>query len=74
MSEQEESQVRNIYENLRKAHPDSGLAVTQEELQGIVKAIGLPKGHWYKCPKGKNSKQCLWLSPKLNLVYQAKLS
>ncbi len=52
LSEREESQVRDIYENLRKAHPDSGLAVTQEELKNIVKAIGLPQGHWYKCPNG----------------------
>ena len=55
MTEQQEAQVREIYENLRKAHPDSGLAVTQEELKAIVKAVGLSQGHWYKCPKGMDT-------------------
>ena len=30
--------------------PATGLSET-ERLE-IVKAIGLPKGHWYKCPNG----------------------
>eukprot|EP00057_Strongylocentrotus_purpuratus_P012022 XP_011666496.1 PREDICTED: NFX1-type zinc finger-containing protein 1-like [Strongylocentrotus purpuratus] len=29
-----------------------GLGITEEERKEIVAAIGLTKGHWYKCPKG----------------------
>lgn len=31
----------------------SYLAVTREEKDLIVKAMGLTQGHWFKCPKGK---------------------
>ena len=31
----------------------SGINVTEEEKQMILKTVGLKKGHWYKCPNGK---------------------
>lgn len=31
----------------------SYLAVTREEKDLIVKAMGLTQGHWFKCPKGE---------------------
>ena len=33
----------------------SYLAVTQEEKDLIVKAMGLTQGHWLKCPNGELS-------------------
>ncbi len=32
--------------------PRSGLGITDDERVMILKAIGLNKGHWYKCPNG----------------------
>ena len=31
---------------------NTGLGISEKERQEIVKAIGLSKGHWYKCPNG----------------------
>ena len=31
---------------------NTGLGISEMERQEIVKAIGLSKGHWYKCPNG----------------------
>lgn len=36
-----------------KAHlPSSGLGISEEERVQIVRAMGLPRGHWFKCPNG----------------------
>lgn len=37
---------------LKKLVPLSDLGVTEEERLMIVKAMALPAGHWFKCPKG----------------------
>ena len=39
------------YLHFRKAYPCL-LPLTPEEKQQIVTAMGLKKGHWYKCPQG----------------------
>jgi len=36
---------------IRRVNPDLN-PLTPEEKKQIVSAIGLKKGHWYKCPKG----------------------
>ena len=38
---------------VEKATPAAGLGITDSERIEIVKAMGLSKGHWFKCPKGK---------------------
>jgi len=30
----------------------SGLGITDRERQGILRAMGLTQGHWFKCPNG----------------------
>lgn len=40
--------------DLKKAVPLNSLGVSEEERLMIVKAMELPAGHWFKCPKGKN--------------------
>ncbi|KAL4624352.1 NFX1-type zinc finger-containing protein 1-like [Arapaima gigas] len=43
--------VKKSLEHLAEKLP-GGLGITNEERVMIVQAIGLPKGHWYKCPNG----------------------
>lgn len=42
-----------IYKQLEKQFPLTGLGISEKERLDIVKAIGLPQGHWYKCQNGK---------------------
>ncbi|CAH1264363.1 ZNFX1 [Branchiostoma lanceolatum] len=42
---------KDILEDVRRRHPQLS-ALTTEQKAEIVKAIGLGKGHWYKCPNG----------------------
>ncbi|XP_071160029.1 NFX1-type zinc finger-containing protein 1-like isoform X1 [Mytilus edulis] len=44
--------VDKTLETLKTALPLSGLAITDKERIDIVTAIGLGKGHWFKCPNG----------------------
>ena len=53
LTEELDHKIRPCFDKLRKEFPESGLAVTKEELSSIVKAVGLAQGHWYKCPNGK---------------------
>lgn len=46
------SELRETYNTLREFC--SGLAISEEERLEIVKAMGLSKGHWYKCPNGRS--------------------
>ena len=41
--------------NVEKLVPRSGLGISDQERVQIVKAMGLAQGHWYKCPKGKQT-------------------
>lgn len=47
-----EREAKRALKELAERLPCSGLGVTDTERIMIVKAIGLPKGHWYKCPNG----------------------
>ncbi|XP_052414800.1 NFX1-type zinc finger-containing protein 1 [Carassius gibelio] len=51
-SEGLERRVKQMFTNLDTKLPRSGLGITDEERKLILKAIGLNKGHWYKCPNG----------------------
>ncbi|XP_051996715.1 NFX1-type zinc finger-containing protein 1-like [Xyrauchen texanus] len=44
--------VKQMFTKLDTKLPRSGLGVTDEERVMILQAIGLNKGHWYKCPNG----------------------
>uniref|UniRef100_A0A8C2DH90 Zinc finger, NFX1-type containing 1 n=1 Tax=Cyprinus carpio TaxID=7962 RepID=A0A8C2DH90_CYPCA len=51
-SEGLERRVKQMFTDLDTKLPRSGLGITDEERVMILKAIGLNKGHWYKCPNG----------------------
>lgn len=51
-SEGLERTVKKMFSELDDILPRSGLGITDEERVMILKAIGLNKGHWYKCPNG----------------------
>lgn len=51
-SEGLERTVKKMFTELDAKLPRSGLGITDEERVMILKAIGLKKGHWYKCPNG----------------------
>lgn len=46
--------IRNEFkENVRLAcEHSSGIGISMEEKEMVLKAIGLSKGHWYKCANG----------------------
>ncbi|XP_016333043.1 NFX1-type zinc finger-containing protein 1-like isoform X2 [Sinocyclocheilus anshuiensis] len=51
-SEGLERRVKQMFTDLDTKLPRSGLGITDEERVMILKAIGLNKGHWYKCLNG----------------------
>ncbi|XP_043088038.1 NFX1-type zinc finger-containing protein 1 [Puntigrus tetrazona] len=51
-SEGLERKIKQMLADLESKLPRSGLGITDEERVMILKAIGLSKGHWYKCPNG----------------------
>lgn len=51
-SEGLELTVKMMFVEIDPRLPRSGLGITDDERLMIVKAIGLNKGHWYKCPNG----------------------
>ena len=54
LSEEKREEYIELFKKLKKELPDTGLGISEEEREMIVKAVGLAKGHWYKCPKGIN--------------------
>lgn len=40
-------------EKIRETHGIRYEPVTKEDRDMIVRAIGLTRGHWFKCPKGE---------------------
>ena len=50
ITEEKQEAITQILKSLRDKYGIDGLSET-ERLE-IVRAIGLPKGHWYKCPNG----------------------
>jgi len=53
-----EKSAREILEETKKCM--SGLGVTEQERVGIVRAIGLGQGHWFKCPNGRVAAQLIF--------------
>lgn len=51
-SEDDEQHVKQAMVDLDAKLPRTGLGITDQERVMIVKAMGLAKGHWYKCPNG----------------------
>lgn len=51
-SEGLERTAKKMFTVLDAKLPRSGLGITDEERVMILKAVGLTKGHWYKCPNG----------------------
>ncbi|XP_040837269.1 NFX1-type zinc finger-containing protein 1 [Ochotona curzoniae] len=49
---EEERLVKEKLEALKACLPCSGLGISEEERVQIVSAMGLPRGHWFKCPNG----------------------
>ena len=47
----EKAAVETSLQYLKEKVP--GLCITENERVQIIRAMGLSKGHWYKCPKGK---------------------
>ena len=45
-------QVRVYLKLIEKTVNATGLGISNEEKLEIIRAVGLSKGHWFKCPKG----------------------
>ncbi|KAK3095095.1 hypothetical protein FSP39_010254 [Pinctada imbricata] len=41
-----------VFKVMKAKIPMSGLGISEKERVEILQAVGLSKGHWYKCPKG----------------------
>ena len=53
LPEREVEEGRRLAEELKAVVPDPYTALTDEEREGIVRAISLPTGSWYACPRGQ---------------------
>lgn len=51
-TQEEEQLVQKKMEALKATLPCSGLGISEKERVQIVKAMGFPRGHWFKCPNG----------------------
>ncbi|XP_075703159.1 NFX1-type zinc finger-containing protein 1 [Rhinoderma darwinii] len=51
-TEEDEEFVKTKLKDLKGSLPRSGLGITENERVMIVQAMGLHKGHWFKCPNG----------------------
>uniref|UniRef100_A0A8C3VVW4 NFX1-type zinc finger-containing protein 1 n=1 Tax=Catagonus wagneri TaxID=51154 RepID=A0A8C3VVW4_9CETA len=51
-TKKDEQLVQKKMEVLKATLPQSGLGISEEERVQIVKAMGYPQGHWFKCPNG----------------------
>jgi len=52
LTQELENACRDILKKVEKELPSGGLGIRNEERLQIVSAMGLSKGHWFKCPKG----------------------
>ena len=50
MTEEREKTINHLLKEI--VQKSGALGVSEEERKQIVAAIGLSKGHWYKCPRG----------------------
>ncbi len=44
--------VKATMKEMEKIVPLSGLMISEEDRASIVKALGMSRGHWFKCPNG----------------------
>lgn len=51
-TQEDEQLVKEKMEALKTTLPCSGLGISEEERVQIIKAINLPRGHWFKCRNG----------------------
>ncbi|XP_027501643.1 NFX1-type zinc finger-containing protein 1 [Corapipo altera] len=51
-TEEDEAAVKAHMKNISSALPVSGLGISEAERVEIVKAVGCPRGHWFKCKNG----------------------
>ncbi|XP_054995479.1 NFX1-type zinc finger-containing protein 1 isoform X1 [Sorex araneus] len=51
-TQEDEQLVQKKMDALKASLPCSGLGISDEERVQIVKAMGFPQGHWFKCPNG----------------------
>ncbi|NXK93324.1 ZNFX1 protein, partial [Formicarius rufipectus] len=51
-TEQDEAAVKAPMEKITTHLPVSGLGISEAERVQIVKAVGYPRGHWFKCKNG----------------------
>ncbi|EHB05998.1 NFX1-type zinc finger-containing protein 1 [Heterocephalus glaber] len=51
-TQEDEQFVQKKMDALKATLPCSGLGISEEERVQIVKAMGFPRGHWFKCPNG----------------------
>ena len=50
VTEEKETEIRRLIRQMSKRYEVDGLSA--KERMEIVNAVGLSKGHWFKCPKG----------------------
>lgn len=50
--QEDENFVKSKLKDLKQKLPRTGLGITENERVSIVKAMGLERGHWFKCPNG----------------------
>ena len=50
LTDAKSGEVKRLLEKIGKSV--GGLAVSEQGRVSIVKAMGMSKGHWFKCPKG----------------------
>uniref|UniRef100_A0A8C5L5Q0 Zinc finger, NFX1-type containing 1 n=1 Tax=Jaculus jaculus TaxID=51337 RepID=A0A8C5L5Q0_JACJA len=51
-TQEDEQLVQKKLDALKTTLPCSGLGISEEERVQIVNALGLSRGHWFKCPNG----------------------
>jgi hypothetical protein len=51
-TQEDEQLVQKKMDALKTTLPCSGLGISDEERVQIVTAMGVPRGHWFKCPNG----------------------
>ncbi|XP_052040295.1 NFX1-type zinc finger-containing protein 1 [Apodemus sylvaticus] len=51
-TQEDEQLVQKKMDALKTTLPCSGLGISEEERVQIVTALGVPRGHWFKCPNG----------------------
>ncbi|XP_021348896.1 NFX1-type zinc finger-containing protein 1-like [Mizuhopecten yessoensis] len=51
-TEPKQKKVKHTLKMLKEVVPKTGLGITEEERIQINQAMGMGKGHWFKCPNG----------------------